>query len=506
MKDDMNSEKKEKVPSRLKKSALNPTQRLLLTICIVLLVMVLAVLGFRALFVQPELPSVNPDPPVSSGDSSGSASASTSGEPPEEVIDYGDGVQPTVSGERKSENYYTILVMGRDTGGGGQTDTMLLASYDVTNQKATVMSIPRDTMVNVKWDVKKINSVYNQYGQGEKGVKAVYKEISQLVGFEPDYEVVVEWDAIGAIVDAIGGVWFDVPYPMDYHDPYQELVIEQEQGYRLLSGDDAMQVIRWRKNDPDSPYGYTKGIGDTGRVKIQQDFLKAVIKQVLQLKNVLKVGPLAKVFQENVETDLTFRNILWFGQQAVSGALNGKFSVEDVTFVTMPHSYADAYSRYYSKQLGYPWYLSYVVPNGKELLKLVNTSLSPYKKEFKLSDLDIMYVNEDGSIGSTSGRVEDAEAALPPPIPKEPEQEPEVDPSTGVMVDPATGNVIPPESDGTTSVDGETPPAEGETGADPMTDPNAPVSGETTGPADPETGGEPSNAPQTPDLFAGTTG
>ena len=137
-------------------------------------------------------------------------------------------------------------MLGRDTGGGGNTDTMLLASYDVTNQKATVMSIPRDTMVNVNWDVKKINSVYNMNGQGDKGIAAVYKEVSQLVGFEPDYRVVVEWDAVGKIVDAIGGVYFDVPYDMDYHDPYQDLVIEQAKGYRLLNGDDAMQVIRWR--------------------------------------------------------------------------------------------------------------------------------------------------------------------------------------------------------------------------------------------------------------------
>ena len=155
--------------------------------------------------------------------------------PQVDEIDYGDGVRPRVSGERKSKDFYTVLVLGRDTGGGGNTDTMLLASYDVTNQKATVMSIPRDTMVNVPWDVKKINSVYNYYGGGDKGIKALYKEISQLVGFEPDYQVVVEWEAVGAIVEAIGGVYFDVPYNMDYHDRYQDLVIEQEKGYRKLN-------------------------------------------------------------------------------------------------------------------------------------------------------------------------------------------------------------------------------------------------------------------------------
>ena len=45
-----------------------------------------------------------------------------------------------MSGQR--DGVYTFLLVGRDTGGGGNTDTMLLASYDVTNQKATVMSIP----------------------------------------------------------------------------------------------------------------------------------------------------------------------------------------------------------------------------------------------------------------------------------------------------------------------------------------------------------------------------
>ena len=56
-------------------------------------------------------------------------------------IDYGDGVRPRADGERKSKDFYTVLVLGRDTGGGGNTDTMLLASYDVTNQKAKVMSL-----------------------------------------------------------------------------------------------------------------------------------------------------------------------------------------------------------------------------------------------------------------------------------------------------------------------------------------------------------------------------
>ena len=391
-----------------KKFRLTAMQKWLAVICVILAIGVLGVAGCRALFEEPEIPTTdNKKPPVFT-----EPSGSTSEEPPKEIV-YDDGLVPKTYGERKSDKYYTILILGRDTGGGGNTDTMLLASYDVTNQKATVMSIPRDTMVNVSWDGKKINTVYNSYGKGNKGLQAVYKEISQLVGFEPDYEVVVEWEAVGAMVDAIGGVWFDVPYTMDYHDPYQDLVIEQEKGYRLLSGEDAMQVIRWRKNDPDSPHGYHGGIGDSGRMKMQQNFLKAVIVQMLKPENVANISEIAKVFEENVQTSLSFKNILWFGMQAVQGGL----SVEDVTFVTMPYSYADVYSRNLTERLGTYSTLAYVVPKAEELLKLVNESLNPFKEDFALEDLDIMYVNPDGSIGSTTGTVADKEAALPPPKP-----------------------------------------------------------------------------------------
>ena len=234
-------------------------------------------------------------------------------------IDYGDGVQPRVSGERKSKDYYTVLILGRDTGGGGNTDTMLLASYDVTNQKATVMSIPRDTMVNVPWDIKRINSVYNYYGGGEKGIQALYKEISQLVGFEPDYQVIVEWEAVGKIVDAMGGVYFDVPRDMNYDDPYQDLSIHQTKGYRLLSGDDAMQVLRYRHDNRKNGKMLGYPDGDLGRIKTQQGLLKAMIEQLMSLKNITKVNEFIKVFNENVETDLSLPEYAVVRQAGIPG-------------------------------------------------------------------------------------------------------------------------------------------------------------------------------------------
>ena len=197
-----------KQSGKQKRVRLTRGQKGLIAAAAVLAVALTGVLAWQSLFVRPDLNAGKTEQPEDP----------ETGEAAEE-IDWGEGVRPRSDGERKSEDYYTVLILGRDTGGGGNTDTMLLASYDVTNQKATVMSIPRDTMVNVPWDIKKINSVYNYYGGGERGIQALYKEISQLVGFEPDFQVIVEWEAVGEIVDAMGGVWFDVPRDMDYDDP-----------------------------------------------------------------------------------------------------------------------------------------------------------------------------------------------------------------------------------------------------------------------------------------------
>ena len=369
----------------------HPKRLLVAALAAVLLVGVITVGGYLLKIRAPELPNRD-------GDTQDPGQTDVD-------LDYGDGVRPRVSGERKSKDFYTVLVLGRDTGGGGNTDTMLLASYDVTNQKATVMSIPRDTMVNVPWDVKKINSVYNYYGGGDKGIKALYKEISQLVGFEPDYQVIIEWDAVGAIVDAMGGVYYDVPRDMNYDDPYQDLYIHQAKGYRKLSGEDAMQVLRYRHDNKDPVTRKRRGYldGDIGRIKTQQGLLKAMIEQLLQLKNVTKIGEFARVVKNNVTSDLTFEEMLWFGSQAVMGGLK----VDDVNFVTMPNT-----GKYiYSRSIGEP--LSYVVPNAQELLDLVNNELSPFVEKFTMSDLDIMSVNSDGSVSSSTGHVEDSKAAKP---------------------------------------------------------------------------------------------
>lgn len=479
------------------KGRLTRQQIILIVVVVVLAVALGITLAIRSLFVRPELPVRND--PQKTEDLDGDGEPDGPGE-----IDYGEGIRPRGGdGERKSENYWTVLILGRDTGGGGNTDTMLLASYDVTNQKATVMSIPRDTMVNVPWDIKRINSVYNYYGEGEKGIQHLYKEIAQLVGFEPDFQVIVEWDAVGEIVDAIGGVYFDVPRNMNYDDPYQDLHIHQEKGYRLLSGDDAMQVLRYR-HDNDLRYGYPEG--DVGRIKTQQAFLKAMVEQVLKPKNMTKAGPLIEAFNNNVETDLSFQNILWFAQAAVFGGLK----MENINFTTMPHTTRDdVYSRSIDKMTGGRQKTqSYVIPSAKKLLDLVNNELSPFAEVFTMRDLDIMSVNADGSLSSSTGYVEDKASASPPPKAesKPEEEEPAVD-ENGNPIDPETGEpaVTDPENGTGEPSGGNANPGETTVPNSPDNGTEIPVGTDTpstdvpdSGTETPQTPQEPAQVPETP--------
>ena len=314
-----------------------------------------------------------------------------------------DAVQPKVSGARKSKDIYTIFVFGADVAS-GSTDTMMLVTYDVTNQRAAVMSLPRDTLINVRWSNKQLNAVYNLYRDSAEGLEALKSEVSELVGFTPDYYVKIDWELVGEMVDAIGGVWFDNPYNMRYDDPYQNLFINQPQGYRKLTGDDAMQVVRWRHNGVDPNTGtYYPGGGDgsdLSRLQVQQAFLKAVLKQTLQIQNVTRISQLADLFGRRVESDLSVENLFWFGSQAIFGGLG----VDDVEFLTMP--IVGVYQGEHKNR---------VYPNETELLKVINEKLNPYVEEVTIRQLDLIRVSADGNtLSSSTGVLADPSAGYRP--------------------------------------------------------------------------------------------
>lgn len=395
---------------------------------------------------RPDLPAPGPDASVSlSPDAT-----------PEPTLDI-DAIEPKVGGERRSDAIYTILIFGSDTTS-GLTDTMMVATYDVANQKAAVMSLPRDTLINSSArpgiDAKKLNAVYNVYGQGEDGIEALRSEVSELVGFTPDYYVQIDWELVGEMVDAIGGVWFDNPYHMEYYDPFQDLVIYQEKGYRKLNGVDAMEIVRWRKNGDDANGNTIPGGGDgsdVSRLELQHAFLKAVLDQTLQIGNITKVGQLIKLFNSRVESDLSVENMLWFAQEAVLGGLK----VDDVEFLTMPHALSSYGVGRQSR--------GFVYPLQDELLTMTNEFLNPYKEQVTIKQLDLMSPNGSGGLRSSTGRLAEPSLAYPPVVETDPPEE-----SGPIESDPVESNPIesdpiasdPVESDPIQSDPVDSPPLE----------------------------------------------
>ncbi len=384
--------KPELTPAQAKKKR-ETTIMIVMIVCAVLTVLVTAgVLLYNRWVKKPELPGPKPaqtaDPAISLP-----PGVDPTGEPTLDI----EAIQPKVGGERRSEDIYTILIFGSDTTS-GLTDTMMVATYDVTNQKATVVSLPRDTLINSSArpniSAKKLNAVYNVYGQGERGIEALRNEVSELVGFAPDYYVQINWELVGEMVDAIGGVWFDVPRHMEYYDPYQDLNIYQEKGYRLLDGDDAMQIVRFRHSNDGS------AISDIERLNIQHSFLKAVLKQTLQIGNITRIGQLIELFNSRVNSDLAVENMLWFGQEAVLGGLK----VDDVEFCTMPHL------------LGVYGQESFVYPIQSQLLTLINGSLNPFVEQVTIRQLDLMSVAPNGGLRSSTGRLAEPSLANPPVV------------------------------------------------------------------------------------------
>ena len=461
-------------PARTPAQAQKKKERTIMIVMIVVaVVMVLAaavVLIWNRWFKEPDLPSAN-GPKQSSAPNSSDPPGENSEEPFEM-----DTLEPKVSGERKSDKIFTVLIFGSDTTS-GLTDTMMVATYDVTNQKATVMSLPRDTLVNSSArpniNAKKLNAVYNVYGKGDAGIDALKNEVSELVGFMPDYYVQIDWELVGDMVDAIGGVWFDNPYHMEYYDPYQDLNIYQEQGYRKLNGSDAMQVVRWRHNNPGVPYnpGVSRAtaVGDIERLEVQHSFLKAVLKQTLQIQTLFKINQLIELFNSRVNSDLELREMLWFAREAVVGGLQ----VDDVEFCTMP-SYLGSYY-----QFGQDY--SFVCPIQGQLLTLINESLNPFQEEVTLRQLDLMGVSADGSLYSTTGRLAAPELGEIPvretDEPEESDEPGEDDPLESgepSESDPVESDPVPAETDGL-SQEGQPGEGDAQGNDDPVPSPEEPA-------------------------------
>lgn len=245
-----------------------------------------------------------------------------------------------------------VLVLGVSTDTSAVlTDTIMVASYNPKTQKASLLSIPRDTFVGrneaTANSYNKINALY------QTGPEKILAAVNDLTGLNLQYYVVVDTEALIKLVDTIGGVEFNVPIDMDYDDSSQDLHIHLKAGVQVLDGEKAENVVRFRHNNDGSSYPSSYGDNDIGRMRTQREFITQVVKQTLQLKNIVKIGEIVDIAYEYVETNVTLSVIKDYIPYAI------EFNTENIQTGTLPGT---------NQKINGLWFLKADKAKAKELI------------------------------------------------------------------------------------------------------------------------------------------
>ncbi len=226
------------------------------------------------------------------------------------------GMLATVVGHdentRKNLGEFKTLILGisTDLEGTELTDTIMVGSYNPNTQKATLLSIPRDTYTGKNPSRASANDKINCLYGINHGPEATLKAVNEITGLNIEHYIVVRTEALIRIVDVIGGVTFNVPRDMNYDDPTQDLHIHLDSGEQLIDGEKAEQLLRYRHDNWDPvtksypTYSEEYGDNDTGRMRTQREFMTEVMKQTLKPGNIFKIGQILDVANECVDTNI----------------------------------------------------------------------------------------------------------------------------------------------------------------------------------------------------------
>ncbi len=217
------------------------------------------------------------------------------------VIDGKNGGNTATSAKIANRQPISILVLGVDQGiegrhDRGNSDTMILATANPQKNSATMTSIPRDTLADIKGDpgdkyfMFRVNSAY-EIGGHESSMKTV----SSMLNVPIDYYLEVNMKALKSLVNAVGGVDVNVPFDFSYD------WCDFHKGKQHLNGRHAVAYVRMRKEDPR---------GDYGRQMRQRQVIEAIAHKAMSVNTLSNYRKLVDVFNKYVKTNLTFNDML----------------------------------------------------------------------------------------------------------------------------------------------------------------------------------------------------
>lgn len=222
-----------------------------------------------------------------------------------------------ISEEGKVPTILNFLVSGIDGSNGlekARSDIIMIISVNTKDEKAYIISIPRDSRVEIIGHGRQKINHARSYG----GILLMRQTIEKLLSVEIDYYFEVNFETFKVIVDKLGGIPFTVKYNM--FDNLTEPHINVPAGTYRLNGDQALGVIRYR-NYP---------MGDIDRIKVQQEFFMAFVKEFVKPERLLQIRQFSDIFFSNVKTDLPYSDLI-----PLAFALKN-ISFNEIEFKTIP--------------------------------------------------------------------------------------------------------------------------------------------------------------------------
>jgi LCP family protein required for cell wall assembly len=207
------------------------------------------------------------------------------------VPPYSEGASVS-AGPNLAKGAQTILIMGVDAREGeaidGQVrpDSLMVVHLNPQSSACRILSIPRDTRTELPgYGLTKINHALAVGGIGYE-----VQVVSDLIDLPIDHYVLIDFTGFEDVVDALGGVTIDVPEPFTAIDG-----TVFQAGPQKMDGTRALSYARHRSDAE----------GDFGRIKRQQQVIRAVIKQSSGLEVLASIREFLPAIQENLRTDLS---------------------------------------------------------------------------------------------------------------------------------------------------------------------------------------------------------
>ena len=217
-------------------------------------------------------------------------------------------INPNAGATRSALNLQervNILVVGVDsraTNDPGRSDSIMLIGLDPASRTMSVMSIPRDSRVNIPGHgYDKINATTNPDYFSDGGVNLLEKTVEAMIpGIKINYYAKADFAGFEAVIDALGGVTINVEKAMYYKAV--DTLINLKPGIQHMDGKTALEYARFR-HDAIGDFGSSNG-EELGRVVRQKALLKAIVAQTTSLRNVWKLPPVIRAVEKAVVTDL----------------------------------------------------------------------------------------------------------------------------------------------------------------------------------------------------------